>query len=244
MWIKEQIDTYIPPPKTHKPREINLVCDATFYAKRKDKIGTLVFLDSKEKEVLLWKHISSETVKEYKDLKQQLEKLDYIIKSVTFDGKRGLPKLFKDYPTQMCHFHQKKIIQRYITKYPRLQAGKDLKKVMYNLTTTTEGRFTKKLDEWYEIYGEFINELTVNPVTGECFYTHQKVRAAYRSLKANLPYLFTYKNHKDFTIATTTNNLDGGVFSPMKKKINVHSGMSKKLRFKLVDDYLTNYKKN
>jgi len=49
---------------------------------------------------------------------------------------------------------------------------------------------------------------------------------------ANNNTLFTYKNHKDFIIPTTTNNLDGGTFSPMKKKINVHSGISKKLRFK------------
>jgi len=77
----------------HKPRAITLVCDATFYAKRKDKLGTLVFFDSTQKEVLLWKHIQSETVKEYKDLKQQLENLGYTIQSVTFDGKRGLPKV-------------------------------------------------------------------------------------------------------------------------------------------------------
>jgi hypothetical protein len=27
MWVKEQIDTYIPSPKIHNPREINLICD-------------------------------------------------------------------------------------------------------------------------------------------------------------------------------------------------------------------------
>jgi len=243
MWIKQQINSYTPAKKVHNPRPITLVCDATFYAKRKDKLGTLVFLDSTQKEVLLWKRIQSETVKEYKDLKQQLEKLGYTILSVSFDGKKGLPKLFKDHLVQMCHFHQKKIIQRYITKYPRLQAGKDLKKVMYNLTTTTKGRFTKKLDSWFEIYGEFIQETTLNEDTGECFWTHQKVRAAYRSLRANIDTLFTYKNHKDFTIPTTTNNLDGGTFSPMKKLINVHTGISPELRFKLVDEYLGNYKR-
>jgi hypothetical protein len=77
----------------------------------------------------------------------------------------------------MCHFHQKKIIQRYITKYPRLQAGKDLKIIMYNLTTTTEDRFTKKLDEWFKIYEDFIEELTVNPVTGECFYKYHTTQS-------------------------------------------------------------------
>ncbi len=30
--------------KQHKPRKINLACDATFYGKRKDKLGTLVFV--------------------------------------------------------------------------------------------------------------------------------------------------------------------------------------------------------
>jgi hypothetical protein len=177
MWIKGQIDNYIPLPKVHNPREIILVCDATFYAKRKDKIGTLVFKDNLTKEVIIWKHISSETVAEYKDLKKQIEELGYVIKGVTFDGKRGLPKLFKGYPVQMCHFHQKKIIQRYITKYPRLQAGKDLKIIMYNLTTTTEDRFTKKLDEWFKIYEDFIEELTVNSITGECFYKHHTTQS-------------------------------------------------------------------
>ncbi len=114
---------------------------------------------------------------------------------------------------------------------------------MYNLNTTTEGRFTKKLTEWFNVYEDLIDELTVNPVTGECFCTHQKVRAAYRTLRANLPYLFTYKNHKNLDIPNAINNLDCGIFSPMKKLINLHSGISKELRFKLVDEYLANYKK-
>lgn len=36
---------------------IVLVCDATFYGKRKDKLGTLVFKDADSKEILIWKHI-------------------------------------------------------------------------------------------------------------------------------------------------------------------------------------------
>jgi hypothetical protein len=40
-----------------KPRAIVLVCDATFYGKRKDKLGTLVFKDDITKEILLSKHI-------------------------------------------------------------------------------------------------------------------------------------------------------------------------------------------
>jgi len=48
-------------------------------------------------------------------------------------------------------------------------------------------------------------------------YTHPRIRAAYRSLRTNLPYLFTYKNYKYLSISNTTNALEGGVFSHMKK---------------------------
>lgn len=43
---------------------MNLICDATFYGKRRDKLGTLVFKDSITKEVLIWEHIQSETIKD------------------------------------------------------------------------------------------------------------------------------------------------------------------------------------
>lgn len=84
-----------------------MVCDATFYGKRKDKLGTLVFKDADTKEVLIWKHIQSEKILDYKYLLQELLVLGYKIKSITIDGKRGLYKAFEDYPVQMCHFHQK-----------------------------------------------------------------------------------------------------------------------------------------
>ena len=162
---------------------------------------------------------------------------------MTTDGKRGLQKVFKDYPMQMCHFHQTKTVRRYITKRPKLQAGKDLQKIMYRLKETNERNFTKKLDEWHEKYKDFIEVKSTNIETGKSYYTHYKVRAAYRSLRANLPYLFTRKNYKNIEIPNTTNTLDGGTFSPLKILIKIHRGLSKSLKLKLVDDYLLNYKK-
>ncbi len=143
----------------------------------------------------------------------------------------------------MCHFHQAKTVRRYITKRPRLQAGKDLKKIMYRLTETNEKNFTKKLDEWHEIYKDFIEEKSINLETGKSYYTHQKVRSAYRSLRANLSHLFIRKKYKKFEIPNTTNTLDGGTFSPLKILIKIHRGLGKSLKLKIVDDYLINYKK-
>lgn len=239
----KQRDAYEPGKKIHKPREVVLVCDATFYGKRKDKLGTLVFKDDITKEILLWKHIETERQIHYIHLRDQLLELGYTILSVTIDGRKGLHKVFQDYPIQMCLFHQKRIIQRYITLRPRLQAGKDLRTILLRLTKTNEKNFTKRLDEWYKRYKDFIEEKTTNIETGQQFYTHYKVRAAYRSLRANLPYLFTYKNHKEISLPNTTNTLEGGTFSHIKTKINIHAGMDKSLKLKMVDELLLNHNK-
>jgi len=242
-WIQKQIFEYEPAYKIHNPRAVNLVCDATFYGKRKDKLGTLVFKDSITKEVLTWKHVQSETIKDYRYLLTELINLGYTINSITIDGKRGLYKAFKDYPVQMCHFHQKRIIQRYITKHPKLQASKDLQKILLRLTSTNKAILTKNLDTWYETHKYFLAEKTLNELTGKESFTHAKLVSAYRSLRTNLPYLFTHKKHKYLDIHNTTNSLDGGVFSSMKMLIKIHRGLSKSLKLKMVDDFLVKDKK-
>ena len=75
-WVQKQIFEYEPEIRIHKPRVIVLVCDATFYGKRRDKLGTLVFKDNITKEILLTKHIESELSSDYKLLLNQLLKLD------------------------------------------------------------------------------------------------------------------------------------------------------------------------
>ena len=206
-------------------------------------MGTLVFKDSITKEIVTWKHIQSEKVEDYNYLKDELLKQGYTIQSVVLDGKRGLYKAFDNIPKQMCHFHQKKIIQRYITMNPKLEASKDLKKIMTRLTQTNEKNFTEKLNNWYEKYKLFLDEKTISNTTGKLQYTHPRIRSAYRSLRTNLPYLFTYKNYKNLVINNTTNSLEGGVFSHMKNMISLHRGLTKNMKLKLVDYYLINYYK-
>lgn len=220
-----------------------MICDATFYGKRRDKLGTLVFQDHDTKEILIWKHIQTEKVADYKYLLKELLALGYIILSVTIDGKRGVSTVFKDYPVQMCHFHQKRIVQRYITLHPKLEPSQKLQKIMSRLKYSDEIRFTKALDIWYLKHKAFLNEMTIHPESEKSSYTHKKLVAAYRSIRRNLPLLFTYKNHKDLSIPNTTNLIEGGVFSPLKILIKIHRGLGKSLKLKIVDDYLVNYRK-
>lgn len=135
------------------------------------------------------------------------------------------------------------IIKRYLTRKPKLEASIELLKLCRRIPTSTQTIFTDALSQWHGIYGAFVEEKTINPTTGKASPTHAKLVSAYRSLTTNLPYLFTYKNHKEFGIPNTTNSLDGGVFSHLKKLIKLHQGLAKKRKVKLIDEQLNNYNK-
>ena len=85
------------------------------------------------------------------------------INSITIDGKRGLYKAFEDYPIQNVSLSSEEapkgisdgIIQRYINKHPKLQANKDLQKILLRLTSTNETIFIKSIDAWYETHKDF-----------------------------------------------------------------------------------------
>ncbi len=54
---------------------------------------------------------------------------------------------------------------------PKLEASKDLKKIVSRLTQTTEKNFTQKLDEWNEEYHGFLDEKSISSTTGKLHYT-------------------------------------------------------------------------
>ena len=195
--------------KIHEPRPINAVVDATFFGKRgMHQWGVLVFRDPVKKENLYWSIIDEERIVYYQEGRRFLEDLGYTFLSVTMDGLRGLANVFNDIPVQFCHFHQKQIIRRYVTKNPRLDAGRALKEAVETLTHSNEKQFTHDLNSYIDQYRGFLNEKTTGPVTGTWSFTHKRLRSAIRSLQANLPQLYTYQKYPHFTISTTTNSLE------------------------------------
>jgi hypothetical protein len=107
--IQRQISGYNVINKVYNSRSANLICDTTFYGKKKDRLGTVILFDCREKEALIWRHVEAERVKEYKTLLNELINLGYTILSLTIDGRRGLNTVFKAYRIEMCHFHQKQM---------------------------------------------------------------------------------------------------------------------------------------
>jgi hypothetical protein len=197
----------------------------------------LLFRSPKLRKNLWWKQIRTESVYEYQIGKKHLEKNSFIITAVVIDGKKGVKQLFSDVPVQMCQYHQIKIINRYLTLNPKLEAGKELRKIVATLIHTNEKQFTNDLNNWHKKWEIFLKEKTTNLETGKWCYTHKKVRSAYRSLKTNLSILFTYQKYPDLNIPNTNNSIEG-FFNSLKSHVNIHRGLNNSRRYKVIKEVL------
>jgi hypothetical protein len=212
------------------------VADATFFGQA---YGFIVFRVPELKRNLYFNAIMHETINEYLKGRIELEKQGFKFKAIVLDGRPGVRNVFSDIPVQMCHFHQKQIIQRYLTLHPKLEAGIELKAISDTLVLSNEKQFTNELFAWHDKWNSFLKERTTDLLTGKWHYTHKRTRSAFRSLKTNLPYLFTYLKYPELNIPNTTNSLDGS-FSWLKQKVNIHRGFTPQLRDKIIEHILGN----
>lgn len=237
-WISQQINKVEPIidlTETPEKQSIIVVADAAFYSWAD---GHIIFREPNLKKNLIWKEIHTETPGGYEHLKIELELQGYDIKAVVLDGKRGIRQVFYNIPVQMCHFHQIAIIRRRLTSRPKLEAGKELYSVAMQLTKCNEIEFTKLLNDWHNKWSDFLRERTTDLMTNKWHYTHKQLRQAHRSLKSNLPYLFTYLKFPELSMPNTTNSLDGYI-TTLKNLLRNHRGISKEKRNKLVDQILS-----
>lgn len=168
-----------------------------------------------------------------------VEKQGFTLSAIVLDGRPGVRNVFSDIPVQMCHFHQKKIIQRHLTLNPKLDAGIELKAIADKLCNSDEPQFTDQLNIWHIKWHGFLKERTTDPITRRWHYTHRRVRSAYASLNKNLPYLFTYQKYPELDIPNTTNSLDGS-FANLKELTRVHRGFNETLKNKIIEEILGN----
>lgn len=235
-WIGWQLDKVQVKAQNNsiKPQPIIIVADTTFFDRT---YGIMVLREPNLKKNLYWQEIINENLGIYWKGRAGLERQGFAIQAVVVDGKKCLKSVFLDLPIQMCHFHQTAIITRYLTRRPKLEAGKELRKIALSLTTSNKEEFTILLNNWFEKWKEFLKEKTVNPETGRWFYAHKRLRSAYRSLKTNLPYLFTYQKYPELNIPNTTNSLDG-TFAHFKSLLRMHRGLKRARRYKVICEIL------
>lgn len=216
-------------------KPINLLIDATFFGR---EYGFLVFHDCQK--VIYFKEVKTESVKDFREGIIALKAANYCILSVTIDGRRGyinnIRKLLGRIPIQMCLFHQKAIVRRYITDRPRSQCGKDLKELMHLLCKPhLQQEF---IDQFYILQSKY--QFVLNQRNEFGHYRHSALRSAFRSIDANMLYLFTYTDIKNSNIPPTNNHLEG-MFGHIKERVKIHRGLDKNRKKKAVRFLLQNW---
>jgi hypothetical protein len=208
--------------------------DTTYWDRN---LGVMLFKDSYTKENLLKYYVKTETNALYIKGVNELKNQGFEIIAIVCDGRKGLMQSFPDIPVQMCQFHQVAIIRRYITKNPKLPASIELKGLVAMLKMTDKESFEGGLELWFNKWKTFLKERTTTPETGKSYYTHKRLRSAYRSLKTNSKWLFTWYDYLELDIPKTTNTIDGH-FSDLKNKLRNHTGLSKARKIKFIDEFL------
>ncbi|MBI2463644.1 transposase [Candidatus Peregrinibacteria bacterium] len=216
-----------------------LIMDATFFGN-----GYGILMARNLKKVLFWQEIVSESIHEYEMCLNQLNGMGYRFCAFVVDGRPGvrqlLMKKYPGIPIQLCQFHQIQIVKRYIPNRAKTEAARELRQIAMGLTKVHEKELEQALNTWHAEYEDFLKEKTFWEGTNRWRYTHGRLRSAYRSLRNNLPNLFTFHNHPNLQIPNTTNHCDG-LFAHLKQKILVHRGISKKRRKQMIDYFLENF---
>lgn len=232
--IQRMLDKHSVRVTTPHSREVIVLMDTSYWGRN---FGVMLFKDSITKENLLKYYVKYETNALYVQGIKALKNKGFVILAIVCDGRKGLIQSFEDVPMQMCQFHQCAIIRRYLTKKPKLRAAQELLEVVDMMKQTDKESFTGAIGLWFEKWESFLNERTLNPLTHKSFYTHKRLRSAYRSLKNNLPWLFTWYNYYEMNIPNTTNAIDGH-FADLKNKLRNHNGLSMTRKMKFIDEFI------
>jgi hypothetical protein len=206
--------------------------DTTYFGR---KFGVMIFKDSITGQVLFKQYVKQETNELYFIGINEILNRSIKIQGIVCDGRKGLLQLVGTIPIQMCQFHQVAIIRRYLTRKPKMQASIELWKVTQLLTKTCKELFESRLSVWHKQWESFLNEQKVDE-KGKKRYVHKKLRSAYRSLKTNLAWLYTWDLHRSLNLPNTTNALDGQ-FSDLKNKLRNHNGLSMPRKQKFIDEF-------
>jgi hypothetical protein len=176
--------------------------DATYWGRNQ---GVMVALDAKSGSPLYVSFISHERMQDYKDAVSSIEKRGYSIKELVIDGIQSLFCEFSTYHIQMCQFHMKEIIKRYLTKNPKLKTARSLKILTDGLARMEKREFVSEYDNWKEVWKNILNRCSILK-SGKTQFTRRRLRSAMHSIDfIHHTYLFTNSWDVPECLTRTTN---------------------------------------
>jgi len=224
--------------KISKDKEVTIQMDTTYWGRN---FGLMVIKDALRKKILWRKYVTHETIADYVEGVRWLKYKGFRIYGAVIDGMRGLAQALP-FPVQLCQFHQMLMVRRYLTQEPELDASRELLELVNNITNMDKESFVGAFGQWYDrnkdVVNERVHDRRIKRKTPP--YMRPRLRSAYLSVKRNMPLLWTFYDHPELGIPNTNNGLEG-IFSDIKTKLRVHSGISREHRKKLIDEYLTRH---
>jgi hypothetical protein len=149
---------------------------------------------------------------------------------------------------QRCLFHIKKFIIQKLSTKPKTDAARELLNITYALFDVedidTVEQWIYAFNVWCNKYNELLNERTYNKHLSNVkhqrkwWYTHKNLRAARSHLSNALDknHLFSFIYHE--RIPPTSNHVEGGINSRIKKLIRCHNGQKLKNKTRMIEWYL------
>lgn len=236
--IQKYLDLHHQPqPTTFITQPVVIGVDCSFFGRG---YGIILARCPSLKRNLYWQEITTESKFVYEEARRYLENNGFHIQAVVVDAKHGTKEVFSGLIVQICQYHQQQIVQRYLTSNPKTEAAQELKEISNSLPVQNKPDFSKALERWYAKWRELLAERTYSPDGKHWWYTHKRLRSAYRSLHINLPYLFSYQDYPELHIPNTNNSIEG-YFSKLKQLLNNHHGLKKWRRYKLIESILNYY---
>lgn len=222
--------------KISKYKQVTVQMDTTYWGQT---FGLMVIKDALRKKILWRKYVRHETIAAYLEGVNWLRSQGFKFYGFVIDGMKGLSQALFPVPVQMCQFHQIQIVKRYLTNEPEIEASRELLNITRLLTKTDKESFKGMFTEWYDKYKDVINERVHDKRYKKRTppFMRPKLRSAYLSLKRNMPLLWTFYDHPETGLPNTNNGLEG-IFTDIKTKLRVHSGITREFRKKIIDEYI------
>lgn len=227
----------IPTPQTVSENK-GLVLDATTIVKR--EVVVLIAFDSIKNVVVSWRFVSRETYFTWSDFLKTLPIPHFVVS----DAQKGLIKavreIFPDTKHQRCLTHIIRRSNAWLTNNPKTKVGLELRDIIRLLsqieTLEQKENWIRLFNDWDVRHRDFLNERKKSPYTIRKWYVHRKIRGIRSMIINSFPYLFSFL--EDPLIPKTSNQVEGGINSPIKDLIRKHRGLTSEKKLVLVAHYL------
>ena len=204
-------------------------------------IGTwcLLIALSDSGRVLAWQWCARETTAAWKALLCQIPAPGILVS----DGGSGLPsalrQVWPETKHQRCLFHLQMNITRHLTRNPRTNAGRALRRLVMDLSGVIDEeaaiQWQLRLEQWWQTFGHLTNERTLLK-NGRFGYTHDRLRKAWLLVRLVVrnDVLFTHITYGNPRTTSALESLNARIRDLLRR----HRGMTEEHRRRAVEWFL------